>query len=301
MRVRNLEIFYSVYRYKTISAAAAALHISQPAMSKALKHAEDQFGFALFTRTGRGLIPTSEAHRLYEDVKRIFDDVAQVRRTCLDLQRSGGGRLKVSTVTGLSFELLPRAISRMREVFPDISFEIQTLHYGDLISSLRSFDTDIGLVFEAPIHDGLERVELGRGEFACVSAGDVGADALNRIQIDTLSGENYIALNPNGPLGGKLDLALERAAIKSAPVAIAESCFVAKSLVACGLGTTIVDEFTALAPGFDGLTSVRLTPPISIRIDALHISARPPTGVGQQFLAAVKAELEVWRENHALD
>ena len=81
MRVRNLEIFYFVYKHKTISAAAAALNISQPAMSKALKHAEDQFGFQLFTRTGRGLIPTSEAHRLFEDVSRVFEDVAQVRRT----------------------------------------------------------------------------------------------------------------------------------------------------------------------------------------------------------------------------
>lgn len=297
MRVRNLEIFYFVYKHKTISAAAAALNISQPAMSKALKHAEDQFGFQLFTRTGRGLIPTSEAHRLFEDVSRVFEDVAQVRRTCLDLQRSGGGRLKVSTVTGLSFELLPKAIARIREVQPDVSFEIQTLHYGALISSLRSFDTDIGLVFEAPVHDGLERVELGSGEFACVSSDASISGNKEKIRIEDLDTNSFVALNPNGPLGAKLDQALLRSKVSYAPAAIAESCFVAKSLVACGVGTTIVDEFTALAPGFDGLSFSRLEPKIPIRVDALHIAARPPTEIGQKFLAAVHQELREWRAN----
>ncbi len=295
MRVRHIEVFYSVYRHKSISAAARTLNISQPALSKALRHAEDQFGFPLFTRTGRGLSPTNEAHRLYEDVKRVFEDIAHVKRTTLDLQQSGGGRLKVSTVTGLSYEILPRTIARVRKLRPDTSFEIQTLHYGDLILSLRAFETDIGLVFEAPIHDGLACIQAGEAEFACVYAENQLNHANDRIQIEELEGQDFITLNPEGPLGGKLNSALEGAAITIDPVVVAESCFVAKSLVMCGLGTTIVDEFTARSPGYLGLASRKLAPPVPININALYLEGRPLSGIGRQFLAALESELQEWQ------
>ncbi len=61
MKLRHLEIFYAVMTCGSLSRAAEALNISQPAASKALKSAEMKLGFTLFQRVRGKLLPTSEA------------------------------------------------------------------------------------------------------------------------------------------------------------------------------------------------------------------------------------------------
>ena len=48
MRLRHIEIFQAIRQTGSVSAAAQLLHVSQPAVSKVLQHAELQLGFPLF-------------------------------------------------------------------------------------------------------------------------------------------------------------------------------------------------------------------------------------------------------------
>ena len=61
MRLRHIEVFQAVYVNGSISAAARALNISQPSVSKVLRHAESQLGFTLFKLVKQRLAPTDEA------------------------------------------------------------------------------------------------------------------------------------------------------------------------------------------------------------------------------------------------
>ena len=61
MKLRHLEIFHAVMTCGSLSRAAEALNISQPAASKALKSAEMKLGFTLFQRVRGKLLPTSAA------------------------------------------------------------------------------------------------------------------------------------------------------------------------------------------------------------------------------------------------
>ena len=62
MRLRHVEIFHAVFSNGSIRAAARALNVSQPSVSKMLRHAEDQLGFKLFTVVRGRTMPTDEAH-----------------------------------------------------------------------------------------------------------------------------------------------------------------------------------------------------------------------------------------------
>ena len=61
MRLRHIEVLYAIRRTGSISAAATLLSITQPAVSKILKHAEQQLGFPLFQRVRGRLLATDEA------------------------------------------------------------------------------------------------------------------------------------------------------------------------------------------------------------------------------------------------
>ncbi len=297
VRLRQIEVFYAVYAHGSVSAAARALCVSQPAVSKALRQTEEGLGFLLFERVGRGLVPTEEAHRLYEEAGKVFQNVANLRRVAQNLSSALSGHLRISAITGLSFELLPRTIGRLRETFPNTTFELQTQHYGDLIASLRSYETDVGLVFSSRAHSGLQRIKLGEAEFTCVYSADRVRFDSDCVPLRELTNKDYIALNADGPLGGALWREIEKTDDWVAPAAIAESCFVAKSLAASGIGIAIVDEFTGAAGGHANLIHKRIDPPATFDVHALYVDARPLHAVGQHFLDIITT---VFKEHQAM-
>ncbi|MBL4597015.1 MAG: LysR family transcriptional regulator [Robiginitomaculum sp.] len=295
MRLRQIEIFYAIYSSGSITAAARQLHISQPAVSKALRYTEDQLNFLLFERVGRRLVPTSEGHRLYEEASKVNQTVSSMRRAAHNMRRALSGHLRISSVTGLSFELLPRAIAMFRTKYPNITFELQTQHYGDLISSLRSYENDIGLVFSAPLYSGLQRLTLGAAEFRCVYTDGLLLGDAPRVALSDVVSTDYIAMNADGPLGAVLWSKIQEVDGWVHPIAIAESCFVAKSLAASGVGIAIVDEFTSTASGHENIKQKKIDPPITFDVHALHAQGKPLQASGQQFLESFVQVFEEYR------
>lgn len=96
MNLRHIEVFHAVYVNGSVSAAARMLNVSQPSVSKVLRHAESLIGFALFHRSAGRLVPTEDAHALFGDVAAIQDRVYALREASRNLKRGTGALLKVS-------------------------------------------------------------------------------------------------------------------------------------------------------------------------------------------------------------
>src|SRR3546814_12433328 len=79
MNLRQIEIFHAVYTNGSVSAAARALNVSQPSVSKTLRHAESTLGFRLFERTRGRLVATDDAHALFAEVREIQERVPALR------------------------------------------------------------------------------------------------------------------------------------------------------------------------------------------------------------------------------
>jgi DNA-binding transcriptional LysR family regulator len=80
MNLRHIEIFHAVYVNGSVSGAARALNVSQPSVSKTLRHAESLLGFPLFERTAGRLVPTEDAHILFAEVRSRIASMRCVRR-----------------------------------------------------------------------------------------------------------------------------------------------------------------------------------------------------------------------------
>ena len=72
MRLKQIEAFHAVMLTGSVSGAARLLHVTQPAITQTLQHAELQLGYALFTREGRRLTPTHEARQLFPEVQALM-------------------------------------------------------------------------------------------------------------------------------------------------------------------------------------------------------------------------------------
>lgn len=95
MRLKHIEAFNAVMLTGTVSAAARLLHVTQPAVTQTLQHAELQLGFVLFTRQRNRLVPTREAQALYPEVQRLMSQLESVRRIAAALRHGEGSQLRI--------------------------------------------------------------------------------------------------------------------------------------------------------------------------------------------------------------
>lgn len=168
MNLRELEIFRAIMRGGSITEAARILNVSQPAVSTALRHAEDQLGMKLFRREGGRIHPTTEAKNLYPQVESLFEKMGAIQRYADDLREAHAGLVSVASTPTLSYSLLTRAVTRLREVRPKVRVLIDVARTRDIIDQAATRQVDVGLISTPTQNPGLIVEMLGQSEMLCV-------------------------------------------------------------------------------------------------------------------------------------
>ena len=292
MNLRHIEIFHAVYVNGSVSAAARALNVSQPSVSKTLRHAEGQLGFELFQRTNGRLVPTEDAHALFSDVADIQERVRALREAGRNLRLGTGGTMRISALPSLALGPLPAAVARFLERRPDVHFDLQTVHHDDLLRKLYERETDLAIASEVPRGAPLGRTWLGEGELVVLYREADMPDAPSRIELAQLAGRPFITLAGSGPIGQFFTSELDRLGVTLHEVASARTFYIAAALVRAGVGFTVVDSFTAEASLVPGLAMRSLKPPITFDINAIHLLDRPPSALASEFLSVLGDVIE---------
>lgn len=155
MKLRHLDIFYAVMTCGSLTRAAEVLHISQPAASKALKHAEQQLGLVLFQRIRGKLLPTDEANLLFEEAKEVYQNLDRLRILAQNLSRNPQGKLAIGCLPSLGLNLVPEVTALFIKKHPNIKLTIGTHHTTDILQLLTQQDLDIGIAFNLAIEGGI--------------------------------------------------------------------------------------------------------------------------------------------------
>jgi len=169
MRLRHIEVFHAVYRSGSVSLAARELNVSQPSVSKVLKHAEDQLGFRLFRRIKGRLAPTDEAHALYREVKDVFERLGSLRLAANSLRDGETGHIRLAVLPALGLRVAPEAVARFRTAHPGVTFDLQTLHHAEVLRSLYARDCDMAVAYDPAEHPRLTSLKIGSGELGVLS------------------------------------------------------------------------------------------------------------------------------------
>ena len=136
MNLRHVEVFHAVYQTGSVSAAARALHVSQPSVSKVLRHAETQIGFALFKVVKGRLVPTEEAHLLFPEARDLYARAESLQETSKNLRRGGEGSRRLAVLPSPGRDVAPGAVAGSPRWPCGGAFEIETPHTEYLLPSL---------------------------------------------------------------------------------------------------------------------------------------------------------------------
>ena len=292
MNLRHIEIFYAVYVNGSVSAAARMLNVSQPSVSKVLRHAESLLGFQLFDRTGGRLTPTEDAHALFQEVKEIQERVYALREASRNLKRGTGASLRISALPSIALDTLPTTVAHFLKTHPDVKFDLQTIHHEDLLRKLYERETDIAVAYEVPAGAPIGLTWLGAGELVVLYREEDMPDAPSRIGLDELEGRPLVSLTGSGPVGKLFNKEVQRLGLDLNEVVTARTFHIATVLVRQGVGLTVIDSFTAQASLAPGLSMRPLKSRLTFDVHAMHLHTHPPSALANSFLKALSRTID---------
>ena len=291
VRLRQIEVFHAVYSSGSMTSAAAMLNVSQPSVSKVLAHAEQQLGYLLFERQKGKLIPTPEAHQLFAHVTDVYRHVDRLRRVAGNLATGQSGLIRVASTPAFGIDVLPAAVASFLDDHPETRFEINTLHFEEIVDALLEARVDVGLAFDPVKPPGIELHALGSGRFVVLAPPDSGLKHRDSVTLDDLASYPFVGLHSQGPLGRMLSTYLATSGVELDIVAWSETYHIAKTLVARGKGLTIADEITARSTIGGEVQTLRLEPSLEFEIAAMHASNTPLSVAGNAFVEHLGEEI----------
>ena len=153
MDLRHLRYFVAVAERGNVSRAAAALRVSQPALSRQIHDLEAELKVPLFERAGRGLRLTGAGEDLITHARRALDLAGAFRERARAIGSGEVGVLRVgATPQGLQ-RLFPPILQRFRRLMPGVEVRltegdsaalIATLRRGDLHLAITAYDPEFG-------------------------------------------------------------------------------------------------------------------------------------------------------------
>ncbi len=298
MTLRHIEVFYAVYQAGSVSGAARALNVSQPSVSKVLRHAESRIGFTLFRLVKGRLVATEDAHILFNEARELHARVHSLNETTRNLRRGDEGHLRIAILPSLGLDVAPAAVATFLTKHPEVTFDIKTLHNRDMLESLYERNSDLAVVYDAPRHSRLEKIKLGSGELVLLYRKQQMPDAPPCLSPDMMSDQQLIRLTDEGTIG-KMFSAQMGFENTDAPSVSVQTYYVAAALVRRGVGFAIVDEFTARANLSSDLDFRPLADRVEFEIYCIHLEDRPLSRLSKEFIESLKAALPMNRSEPA--
>jgi DNA-binding transcriptional LysR family regulator len=288
LNLREMDVFRRVMELGSVTAAAAALNITQPAVSRLLQNAEQRLGFPLFVRQKKRLRPTPEAQALFPETIGAFAAIDAVQRLADGLRTGQSGRLTLAAIPALANALLPQAVQRFRAKRPEVSVVIQALSAQEIANRIADYRADLGIII-GPIAIGgaasdVVVSDLCSSRLGCVLPRKHLLAAKATLRPADLAKEPLICLSRHLPLGNQASRIFADANVPLRVAVEVTQSATALALVRAGAGIALLDGFAFNGIRNDDLVIRRLRPDAESVARILQARDRPLSRLAQAFL-----------------
>jgi DNA-binding transcriptional LysR family regulator len=281
--LRTLECLVALVDHGSVSAAAVALHMSQPALSHQIASLEKELGAQVAERLWRGVRITAAGRATAEEARVALRAAEQAVKIGQRVARGGAGRIRISCGETMTAWLLLPVLRQWRSRRPDVHLDLSEFTSIDVMVGLvEAGRTDIAFG-PRPTHTDAHVEVFGTEEFVVVAAAGHPFAELSRVPIPALEGEPFVHYDTEHGMAAWVDQLAARHGVVLDPVLRTRSQRTAAQLAAAGMGVTVV-PVSALPPRPVG-TVRRLQP--AIDRDVVAIVAAPSDTLVHQFVADI--------------
>jgi LysR family transcriptional regulator, transcriptional activator of the cysJI operon len=160
MNLNQLKIFYLAAKHGSLSAAAEALFITQPAVTKGIQRLQEHYEIKLFNRFGKKMALTDAGEVLYGIAESIFELENQAEESLRDFQQRKRGFIRILASESFGSYYLPFIIDRFSEMNPKVRVSMETLPTELIVEKTAALANDIGFISYPVPHKKLVAREI---------------------------------------------------------------------------------------------------------------------------------------------
>jgi DNA-binding transcriptional LysR family regulator len=151
MEIRQLEYVVGIVEHGGFGRAAAALHVTQPALSEGVARLERELGVRLFDRVGRRALPTAAGDAFLDPARRVLRDLGVLRASVAAVTELQAGTLELVSLPTLAVDPLAPLVGAFRAAHPGITVRIdQPEDAADVARRVANGASEVGLA-ELPV------------------------------------------------------------------------------------------------------------------------------------------------------
>ncbi len=286
MLLGQLEAFVETARHGSVSRAARALFVTQPALTARLKGLEAALEVELFTRTGRGVRLTAAGRTFLPYARRALGAVADGRRLLAEASRGDGGQLAIGAAPAVSTYVLPAILQRFHAAYPNVQLSVRTGHSEEVLELVLREDVEVGLV-RALRHPEIQTVPLYEDELVLVVDSEHRFTVRHEVDVEELSEERLILFDRSSSYHDVTSAFLRDQGVLPRGIMELDNIDATKKMVEQGLGVALLPS-TAVGEELESgaLSAIRITDaaPLRRRIVAIR---RRDTGRPAGHVAAL--------------
>jgi DNA-binding transcriptional LysR family regulator len=288
---RRLQIFREVARRGTISGAAQALWMTQPAVSRQIAALEREAGVQFFNRAARGVSLTEAGRVVLDHADAIAGHLAAAEAKLDDLAELRTGRLRIGTFPTAGATVLLDALTRFHSAYPDVELAVLEAPSSACLTRLRAGELDLAVVFDAdPTEgvraDGIERIHLLTEEMQVALPETHPRAGSKRVRLRELVEERWLV--GTAPVGvGVIRTACIAAGFEPRIACQVDDPRIIGGLVAAGVGITFTSPLRLEDPP-PGVVAVPLADPPSRHVFAAVLPATHRAAALEAMLALLR-------------
>ena len=292
MKASHVEIIVAIADAGSLRAAAGLVGKTQPALTKALRQAEDALGARIFTRAARGVEPTEVGRAVIARARVVQAELRKLDEEVRQIQGDRSGALHVTVSPLAAVRIIPKVMDRFRRRFPGVHVQIAGGHPPSTLATLRSSETDIviGPVAETEARSGLIVKDLFASPISVITG--AGSRYAGVTRLSELTGAEWIMIGPRRRVFGVGQDFRRLGMTPPDPVITSDSITSLLAMIegserVCSFPTLLLDE---IAPRWK-IVRIPLTDRVTpVQIGLMIRADRPLTPAGRAFVEAVELQ-----------
>lgn len=192
---RQLRLFLALADTGSVSAAARALHVTQPTASMQLREVTESVGLPLYEVIGRKVFLTEAGHQLARTARTIADEWERFGQQVNAMQGLTRGRLRVAVVSTAKY-FVPRLLGGFCALHPEIEISLEVLNRDGVVQRLRENRDDLYVMSQPPADIDLDDQTFLANPLVLIAAADHPLAQRQRLALKALQGERFILREP---------------------------------------------------------------------------------------------------------
>ena len=188
---RQLRLFLATAETGSVSAAARAMHVTQPTASMQLREISESVGMPLYDIIGRQLRLTDAGQRLAQTARSIVGEWESFEQAIHAMQGLTQGRLRVAVVSTAKY-FIPRLLGSFCEMHPHIDISLEVLNRDGVVQRLRDNRDDLYVMTTPPADMALEDQVFLSNPLVLIAPHDHALAARKRLGLQALQSERFL-------------------------------------------------------------------------------------------------------------